>query len=63
MKAILTFDAVVKPSTNVIHFEEKVEKPIFIENFPTTVDAFAGESVKFECIVGGKPTPKVNCII
>lgn len=63
MKAISTFETATKPSTDEIHFEEKLEKPIFIETFSEHVNLIAGESVKFECIVVGKPTPKVNCII
>lgn len=62
MKAISTFESAVKPSTNEVYFEEKFEKPIFIEKFPSEISIFNGEGVKFECIVVGKPTPKVNFI-
>ncbi|CAI6344104.1 unnamed protein product [Macrosiphum euphorbiae] len=60
VKAISTFDTAVNPPTDKVHFEEKLEKPSFTETFPSVVDAFAGESVKFECIVFGKPAPKVR---
>lgn len=59
----MTLDEVVKPSKNEIQFEEKFEKPIFVETFPQSINVFTGESVKFECIVSGKPTPKVIYII
>lgn len=61
VKAISTFDAAAMPSTDEVHFEEKLEKPLFVEKF-SDVDVFTGESVKFECIVVGKPAPKVNDI-
>jgi hypothetical protein len=61
VKAISTFDATAVPVTDEIHFEEKLEKPVFIETF-SDVEVFAGESVKFECIVVGKPAPKVSPI-
>lgn len=62
VKAILTFDAAVKPSMDKVHFEEKFEKPTFVETFPH-VNAVDGETVKFECIVVGKPAPKVRNIL
>lgn len=62
VKAISTFDTATKSSTDEVHFEEKLEKPIFIEKFSEHVNLFTGESVKFECIVIGKPTPKVHYI-
>lgn len=59
VKAISTFDASAKSSTNEVHFEEKLEKPTFVETFSPDVSVTRGESVKFECIVVGKPNPKV----
>jgi len=60
VKAISTFDTAVNPPTDKVHFEEKLEKPSFTETFPSVVNAYAGESVKFECIVVGKPAPKAS---
>lgn len=60
VKAISKFDTAAKSSIDEVHFEEKLEKPIFIETFSEKVNIFTGESIKFECIVVGKPTPKVN---
>lgn len=62
VKAISTFDSVTKSSSNEVHFEEKFEKPEFIESF-SDANLFIGEGIKFECIVIGKPTPKVSFII
>lgn len=62
VKAISTFDTAVKLSTNEIHFEEKLERPAFTETF-SDANLFTGESVKFECIVIGKPTPKVSFVV
>lgn len=59
VKAIMTFEDAVKPSTDKVLFEEKLEKPIFVESFGD-VNASVGETVKFECIVVGKPAPKVS---
>ncbi|KAL4132316.1 hypothetical protein QTP88_009488 [Uroleucon formosanum] len=60
VKAISTFDTAVNPSTDKVYFEEKLEKPSFTETFPSVVNVLAGESVKFECIVVGKPAPKAT---
>jgi len=62
VKAISTFDDAVKYSStdHQVHFEEKLEKPVFVETFPPHAYVSAGETVKFECIVVGKPTPKVK---
>ncbi|XP_050062195.1 titin isoform X3 [Aphis gossypii] len=60
VKAIMTFDSAIKPPTDKVHFEEKLEKPLFTETFSPNVDVVPGESVKFECIVVGKPAPKVR---
>lgn len=59
VKAITTFEDAVKPSTEQVLFEERFEKPVFVETF-RDVDASVGEAVKFECIVVGKPAPKVS---
>lgn len=59
VKAISTFDAAAVPTKDEVHFEEKLEKPFFVETF-SDVSVFTGESVKFECIVVGKPAPKVS---
>jgi len=63
VKAILTFDSAIKPPTDKVHFEEKLEKPLFTETFSPNVDVVPGESVKFECIVVGKPAPKASTYI
>jgi len=63
VKAISTFDTAVNPPTDKVHFEEKLEKPSFTETFSSVVNAFAGESVKFECIVVGKPAPKASTYV
>ncbi|XP_026815442.1 titin isoform X5 [Rhopalosiphum maidis] len=60
VKAISTFESAVKPSTDKVHFEEKLETPLFTETFSPNVNVVPGESVKFECIVVGKPAPKVR---
>lgn len=61
VKAISSFDAAIKnPPAGRVHFEEKLEKPIFVETFSSDAHVFDGESIKFECIVIGKPTPKVG---
>jgi len=62
VKAISTFDSAIKPSTDKVHFEEKLEKPSFTETFPSDMNVFTGENVKFECIVVGKPAPKASQI-
>lgn len=63
VKAISTFETAVKnPVTDKVHFEEKLETPTFVETFSPDADVYTGETVKFECIVVGKPTPKVNRI-
>lgn len=59
VKAITTFEEAVKPSTDKVLFEDKFEKPIFVETF-CDVNVSVGETVKFECIVVGKPAPKVS---
>ncbi|XP_025203968.1 titin isoform X3 [Melanaphis sacchari] len=60
VKAISTFDSAVNPPTDKVLFEEKLEKPLFTETFSPNVCVVPGESVKFECIVVGKPAPKVR---
>lgn len=61
VKAISTFDTATKSSSNdEVHFEEKFEKPVFVEKFSPSVHVFTGETIKFECIVVGKPAPKVS---
>lgn len=61
VKAMSTFDASGKPSTDpVLHqFDEKFKKPEFVETFSSEANAYGGATVKFECIVAGKPNPKV----
>lgn len=65
VKAISKFDTAPKPSPDdEVHFEEKFEKPVFVETFSPSVHVFTGETIKFECIVVGKPAPKVSgCLI
>lgn len=60
---------VVKPSNDsskreeLVQMEEKLVPPSFEEIFEGKRVIASGVSIKFECIVHGKPTPKVNLII
>lgn len=42
-----------------IHLEDKFEYPSFVELFTDQI-VYEGAPAKFECIVRGKPTPKVS---
>lgn len=45
-----------------VHLDDKYEYPAFIESF-TDQTVVEGEPAKFECIVKGKPAPKVTCYV
>ncbi|XP_050539074.1 muscle M-line assembly protein unc-89 isoform X2 [Daktulosphaira vitifoliae] len=59
VKSTSSFDIANIGVSNEIKYEEKLEKPVFIETFTDAI-VFLGDFVKFECIVVGKPTPKVR---
>ena len=46
-------------SSDVVHLEDRHERPTFTELFCDKV-VVEGEPVRFECIVKGKPAPKVG---
>lgn len=59
VKAMSSFDIANVGVTDGVKHEDKLEKPVFTETFGDAT-VLPGEFVKFECIVVGKPTPKVR---
>lgn len=56
---VKSLSSVGETKSSDVHLEDRFERPTFTEFFCDKV-VFEGEPVRFECIVRGKPVPKVG---